>query len=134
MVEPTASAVPTDAEAAADRVFAEIAPVADTLVNEGFTTVVMLGVVPPDESILPEPVTDVTGVPAVVLIVSLGQEPVMVIPPPAIRLGVAVPVPPLITGRGLIIEMFGFDPPVEDSGLDAVTDATPPPPAVALIV
>jgi hypothetical protein len=134
IVDPTVNAVPTAAEAATARVLEATAPVAVTLVKVGLATVVILGVVPPEERMLPEPVTEVTGAPADVLIVSLGQEPVMEIPVPAIRLGVAVPVPPLVIGRGLAIEMFGFDPPVDVKGLDAVTEATPPPLPEELIV
>jgi hypothetical protein len=131
---PTVRDVPTEADAVAARVFDAIAPVAVTLVNVGLATVVIFGVVPPEDKIFPDPVTEVTGVPAVVLMVSLGHDPVMDIPPPAIRLGVAVPVPPLAIGRGEVMEILGFDPPVDARGLDAVTEATPAPPVVALIV
>jgi len=134
MEVPTVRDVLTEADAVAVRVFDAIAPVAVTLVNVGFATVVMFGVVPPEDKIFPDPVTEVTGVPAVVLIVSLGHDPVMDMPPPAIRLGVAVPVPPLAIGRGEIMEMLGFDPPVDVKGLDAVTEATPPPLPEELIV
>jgi hypothetical protein len=134
MEVPTVRDVLTEADAVAARVFDAIAPVAVTLVNVGFATVVMFGVVPPEDKIFPDPVTEVTGVPAVVLIVSLGHDPVMDMPPPAIRLGVAVPVPPLAIGRGEIMEMLGFDPPVDVKGLDAVTEATPPPLPEELIV
>jgi hypothetical protein len=129
IVVPTVSAVPIEALAVVVRTFAATVPE-----NVGLLTVVMLGVPPPLDKILPEPVTDVTPGVAVAIIVSLGHVPVMLMPAPAIRLGVAVPVPPLAIGKGEVMEMLGFDPPVDARGLDAVTEATPPPPAVALIV
>jgi hypothetical protein len=129
IVVPTVREVPTVELAAAARTLADTVPE-----NVGLLTVVMLGVPPPLDRMLPDPVTDVTPTVPVAVIVSLGHDPVMDMPPPAIRLGVAVPVPPLAIGRGDAMEMLGLDPPVDARGLDAVTEATPAPPVVALIV
>jgi hypothetical protein len=88
----------------------------------------ILGVVPPEDARGPEAVTLVTVPPEpVALIVWSGQGPVIVTPGPAISVGMVVPVPPSITGRGICSEILGLVPPLEMIGSVAVTAVTPVP-------
>jgi len=88
----------------------------------------MLGVAPPVLVIGAEAVTLVTVPPEpVALIVWSGQGPVIVTPDPAISVGMVVPVPPSITGRGICSEILGVVPPPEMIGSVAVTAVTPVP-------
>jgi hypothetical protein len=87
----------------------------------------ILGVAPPLLVIGAEAVTEVTVPVFVALIVWSGQGPVIDIPVPAISVGMVVPVPPSITGRGICSEILGAVPPLEIIGNVAVTPVTPDP-------